>query len=458
MTTYKIASRTIRWLGAGVVGAGLMLATVLPATAAAPVQRVTSPGGLEAWLIESHDIGIISMRVLFDGGLLAEPADKPGVGQFASYLFNEGAGPLDTDALSRKRQRIGVSFGGSIDATGLTISFSAPTIHKQEAFALLRQAFHAPRYDDDAIERARREYEAALAAESQAPGSVAVAKLRSRFFAGTRLAVSTYGTPESVKQITAADIKAFRERTFARGNMKIAVAGDITPAELGPVLDDLLGGLRATAELPAKPPVGPQQASAEVAPMQLPQAVVLTGNVAPRLTWRQSMAFDIGNQVLGGDSTSRLFQEVREKRGLVYGIQAGRSDVAAHSLFITSFGAGSDNVGQALAETRRQIDAFLANGPTAEEMESAKSAFLGNFFLSLDTNDKLVGQVLWMLREGLPISYLDDYAGEIARITVDDVRAAAKAAIRPEIMSTVLVGNAPADLKLDDGKTASAAQ
>ena len=435
-------------IAAALLGIGLALAAAATASAATPVQKVVSPGGIEAWLIESHEVGLISLRFSFEGGALAEPVDKPGVAQLMSYLFNEGAGDMDSGTLSRRRQSIGVGFAGFADYTDTGVTFTTPSAYRAEGFALLRLALHRPRFDADAIERARREYEATLTAEAQSPGSIASNQLRRKQFGDTRLATAVHGTLASLKQVTREDIEAYRRGVFARNNLKIAVAGDIAPGELAPLLDDLFGSLPARTDIPAKPSAPPQSASAELTRMELPQTVVLFGNTAPRLTWRQSLAFAIGNQILSGGFTGRLFSAIREKRGLVYSISAQRFEFAETSVFVTAFGAGSENVRAALDESRREIARFLDDGVSDEEVAAAKEAFLGSFFLGLDTNDKLVSQLLAMLRNDLPITYLDDYAAELEKITPADVMSAVRLVIRPEITNVVVVGNPPADFRL----------
>ncbi|MEQ1614274.1 MAG: insulinase family protein, partial [Hyphomicrobiaceae bacterium] len=239
MSTFASLSNAVRWVGGALLGAGLLVATFVPANAATPVSKVTSPGGLEAWLIESHEVGLISMQFSFAGGLLAEPKDKYGVAHFAAWLFNEGAGDMNSDTFSSVRQRIGVNIVAGADFTGINVTFTTPSAHRAEAFALLRKAMHQPRYDHDAFDRGRRHYEASLTAELQSPGSIASNHLSARYFGDTRLATPVYGTLESLKRLTPADAKAFRDRTFARNNLKIAVAGDIAAAELAPLLDEL---------------------------------------------------------------------------------------------------------------------------------------------------------------------------------------------------------------------------
>src|SRR5262245_27905526 len=190
------------------------------ALAIEPVQRIVSHGGVEALLIESHDVGLISMRISFKGGALQDPADKPGVAYFVSYMFNEGAGDLSPTELMRRRTRIGSSFSGSALAESILINFSAPTVHRDEAFRLLKLAIASPRFDAEPMERARRSALASLEQERLDPGSVAVRRLSELLYGQTRYAIPVKGTEDAVARISVDDVRAYRMRVFARDTLQ----------------------------------------------------------------------------------------------------------------------------------------------------------------------------------------------------------------------------------------------
>ena len=296
-----------------------------PALAIEPVQRIVSPGGVEALLIESHDVGLISMRISFKGGALQDPADKPGVAYFVGYMFNEGAGDLSPTELMRRRTRIGSSFSGSALAERIHINFSTPTGQRDEAFRLLKLAIASPRFDAEPMERARRSALASLEQERLDPGSVAMRRLSELLFGQTRYAISGEGyTGRRCAHLGGRCSRAYRMRVFARDTLQVAVAGDIDAATLAKVLDDLFAGLPAKADLQPAPAIVAATAQHHAIAMNLPQTIVAFGNVAPLLDARQALAASLFNHVLSAQFTGRLFQAVREREGLVYSISTGR--------------------------------------------------------------------------------------------------------------------------------------
>jgi len=264
-----VSNRVDRWLS---VRASLIVVALVvsgatpfsskPALAIEPVQRIVSPGGIEALLIESHEVGLISMRISFRGGAVQDPADKPGVAYFTGYMFNEGAGDLSPLDLTRRLTRLGSSFAGDASTESIQISVSAPSAQRDEAFRLLKLAIASPRFDPEPMERARRSALASLAQEGLNPGSVATRRLTELLYGPTRYAIPVKGTPDAVARISADDVRAYRQRVFARDTLRVAVAGDIDAPTLARLLDDLFAVLPAKADLQAVPAIRPAAAGA----------------------------------------------------------------------------------------------------------------------------------------------------------------------------------------------------
>jgi len=418
----------------------VLLTAAIPAAAATRVERVMSPGGIEAWLIESHEVPLITVRFSFDGGALQEPDGKSGVAQMAAYLFNEGAGSFATDEFTRRRNRIGAHLVADTGFLHFTVHFSTPASHKDEAFELLRLAIGAPRFDDEPIARARREYTADIKATQKDPGSVASQALRRRLYGKHRMADWVIGTIEDLQNIGRDDIETYRRRVFARANLKIAVVGDIDARTLAPLLDQVFAGVPAKAELRPASEMAGTAGGCQAIEMDVPQTAVLFGALTPRLNQRQNLANSILTAILSEPLTGRLFMEVREKRGLVYSINAGYSHYTNFGVFSGSFGAAAENVPAAMAVTERELRRMVDEGPTEQEVADAKNALVGQILLGLDTSAKLAGLVLALQIDALPITYLDDVGAEIATITVQDVWNVARLLIRPDHLAVVMVG------------------
>ena len=431
-------------LAAGWVTASLVTSAIAcasnPALAIEPVRRVVSPGGVNALIIESHDIGVISMRISFRGGAVQDPVDKPGVAYFVGYMFNEGAGEFTPQELTRRRMRIGSGFSGEALTERIQINFTAPSAQREEAFKLLKLAMVSPRFDAEPMERARRSALASLEHERVNPSSIVLRRLSELLYGPTRYAIPVKGTREAVARISVDDVRAYRRRVFCRDTLQVAVAGDIDATTLEKTLDDLFAELPAKADLQPVPAVAETTAKSEAIAMDLPQTIVVFGNIAPALSARQDLAANLFNQVLSAQFTGRLFQTVREREGLVYSISTGRGRFLRSETFYGNFGAAPSNASRAMALTMSEIDRLVREGPTEVELRDAKAAFRGGYYLGLDTSANLSAMLMAMLEEGLSDSYLADFDAQVAGITIEEVRAVAKLVARPGSMVSVRVG------------------
>jgi len=365
-------------------------------------------------------------------------------------MFNEGAGDLSVDAFTRRLARIGAGIVARASVERFTVEFSTPAAHRDEAFELLRLAFSAPRFDDEPMERARREYLTRLDAAEKNPTSIGVQALVKHLYGKHRRADWTTGTREGLRSIDRADLEAYRRRVLTGNNVKISVVGDIDARTLGPLLDQLLQGLPAKAELRPVPPPAAASGVCQAIEMNIPQAIVQFAAVTPHLTWRQQLADAMLQSILGDQTTtSRLFLEVRAKRGLVYGISTARTDYSGFSVFSGSFGAKTGDVVEAMSVTKSELHRMVAEGPTEQEVADVKRATVGGVLLGLDTGAKLANLLVNLQIDARPITVLDDFAGEIEKVTRQDVWDVAKLMLDPDRLAVTIVGG-PAQAGLCD--------
>ena len=442
----RLSASLARGIRAAAFALGLLAATA--AIADVPkVQRVVSPGGIEAWLMTYNEAPLITMRLVFSGGILQEPEDKYGTASMTAYLFNEGAGPYDAPELLRRRSRIGLKFSASATAEFFKVSFSTPSKHKDEAFEMLRLAMHEPRFDAEPIERARTAYVAGVEGAEKNPSSIAGLALGRRLLGKHPLTTDWAARKAGLRSIDRNDIAAFRRRVLARDNLKIAVAGDIDAATLAPLLDGLFGGLPAKAELRPLPTAVGTPGGCHFIAMDIPQALVKFAAVTPSLTWEQRGANLILDAILNGES--RLFEEVRAKRGLVYGVGTAYTHFIDFGIFEGAFAAAIDEVPEALSVTTRELRRMAAEGPTEEEVATVRRAALGSYLLGLDTGSALANDMSSHQAEMRPITYRDEYVREMEKITREEVWEVAKLLLNPDRFTVVIVG-APTQAKLCD--------
>lgn len=406
------------------------------------IQKVKSPGGLEAWLVEEHKVPLLALRFLFEGGSSQDPKGKEGVANFVSGMLDEGAGDLDALTFQKRVEDIAMrlSFNDARDA--FYGSVETLTANRDQAADLLRLALTSPRFDDEAVERVRGQISANLAFAAKDPDRVAEKAWYKAAYGEHPYGRPPSGTAESVAAISRADLVSFARKNFARDNLKIVAVGDIDAKALGDLIDRVFGGLPAKAELtPVKYELPTAKGRLDVIEMNVPQSVAIFGLGAMKRKDPDFMAAFVMNQILGGGGfASRLMEEVREKRGLAYSVYSYLSPYRHTSLFAGGVATKNDEIVQSLDVIKGELKRMASDGPTAEELENAKSYLTGSYALRYDTNSKIANQLLGILQEDLGIDYVDRRNAEVNAVTMDDVKRVARKLLDTENLIVTVVG------------------
>jgi zinc protease len=422
--------------------AALLFATLLWAgpAAATNIERVTSPGGIEAWLVREPAVPIIALQFSFKGGADQDPALKPGIGYMAAALLDDGAGELDAEAFQRRLQEHAVEMRFSVTRDDLSGSVRLLRDRKDQGFELLRLALTEPRFDSESVERLRAQMISALRRETTNPNDIATRIWWKTAFPDHPYGRPTNGTLESVPLITVDDLRGFVRRVLARDKLKIAAVGDIDAPTLGRVLDEVFGKLPARAELTAVPQTTLQGIGRRiVVDLDVPQAVLSLGGVGIARRDPDFIPAYIVNHVLGGGSfSSRLYNEVREKRGLAYGVYTYLASLDFTALFLGGTQTRADRTGDALALIEAEIARMAKDGPTEDELAKAKSYLKGSYPLSFDTSGKIASQLLRIQLDDLGIDYINKRNGLIEAVTLDDAKRAAKRLAAGGLLVTVV--------------------
>jgi zinc protease len=434
-----------RLVARAATGAALLLAAVAPAWAT-KIDRVVSPGGIEFWLVQEPTTPLIAMDFAFVGGTTQDPADKPGVASLVAGTIDEGSGDLPSAAFHEalESKAIELSFGASRDY----FSGQLRTLveNKDTAFELMRTSINAPRLDPPDLERIRGETYAILRRESTSPDDIASDNWWAAAFAGHPYARPLRGTPDSVKHITADDMRAYMKNVFARDNLKVGIVGNVDAAAAGALVDKVFGALPAHASLRPVPDVAPQGLGRVIkVNLDVPQSVLLLGGGGIPRKDPDFMAAFLVNHILGGGSlSSRLYKEVREKRGLVYSIYSALAPLDHASLFMTSTATRGEAADETLALTMREIHRLAESGPTAEELAKAKSYLKGSFPLRFDTSTKIAAQLVSMQVEDLGIDYIDKRNAMIDAVTPADAKRVAKRLLDGNLLVAMVGREQPA--------------
>lgn len=434
--------------------AGLVLVALVapvslaPAAHATDITRVTSPGGIEAWLVSDPQLPIISLQFAFIGGMALERPDEAGLASFTASLMDQGAGARDADAFAKALEdnSIGLGFSAGRDSFGglLTTLSDASGLEGREAlaFSLLKDALADPRFDDEAVERIRRAKITSIRRAQGSPRWKASRTFNAISFPGHPYGRPGSGTEDTVSAIDVADMRSFLDRVMARDRLHIAVAGDIKAAELGPLLDELFGHLPETTDIAATPDIAVAGAGKTVLVEDpSPQTVFVLG--LPGITrddpdW---YAATVMNYILGGGGfNSRLMQEVREKRGLTYGVRSSLEALDHAGRLRISGSTQNATAAEALDVIRAELVRMAEEGISADELAGAKTYLTGALPLSMTSTGSIASILLGVKQDGLGIDYLDRRAELINGVTAQDVARVATRLLRPDALSTVLVG------------------
>jgi zinc protease len=429
---------------------GAILAITAPLLSAAPapevssmqIQRVISPGRIEAWLVESHDNPLIAMRFAFRGGSSQDPPGKEGLAYFISAMMDEGAGDLDAVTFQEREQ--GLAMRMDFDASRDVMLGNVQTLagNKEEVFNLVRLALTAPRFDEDAIERVRAQILAGLKFDENDPEMVASLAWDRLAFQNHPYGRPIKGTMTSIGSISRDELKGYVARVFARDKLAISVVGDIDAATLGLALDHLFGALPDKSTLApvadADPPLGPRR---EVIEMDVPQSVAQFGHRGIARKDDDFIAAYVLNYIIGGGGfASRLTEEVREKRGLAYSVHSNLFPYQHGAVFVGNVATKNEAVGQSLEVIERELSRVAEQGPTAEELASAKSYLTGAYALRFESSSSIANQLLWIQIEDLGIDYVGRRNELIDAVGLDDLKRVARRLIEADRLITTIVG------------------
>lgn len=424
----------------GALAAFALLALSVSGAGAMNIERVVSPGGIEAWLVRDATVPLIAVQYAFRGGSSQDPADKSGLSNMVSALLDEGAGDLDAKAFQERLDEQAIELRFQDDRDYFRGSLRTLRERRDQAFELLRLALTAPRFDADAVERIRGQLAVILRRESSDPSALAQKAWWSTAFPDHPYGRPEKGTPESIAEIGADDLRSYVRRVFARDTLKVAIVGDINAAEAGAFLDRVFGALPAKAELTPVPQAAPSALGRRVVvPFDVPQAVVnLGGTGLPRNHPDFVTAYVVNHIFGGGTFTSRLYQEVREKRGYAYGISTFLYPMKHTALMFGWTQVRADRTADSLAVIEHEMRQMAEKGPTAEELDRAKSYLKGSFALRFDSSTKIAAQLVQIQIDNLGIDYVEKRNGLIEAVTLEDARRVAKMLYDGRLLITIV--------------------
>ena len=421
--------------------AWLLPLLVIPA-AAVTIQEVRSKSGVTAWLVEDHTVPLIAMRFAFAGGASSDPAGKEGAAHFLTGMLDEGAGDMDSSTFQSRRDELGMRLSFDDDQDQFTGSFQTLARNRDAAFSLLKAAVTAPHFDTEPMERVRQQFLTSVRDEAKNPELMASRQWLAMALPGHAYARSSHGTEATVAAMTTDDLKATHQRIFTRQGLLVSVVGDVDAATLSKLLDDTFGGLPDTAP-PAPPPeaqftAGP---ALKVADVDMPQSLIVFGGPGLLRSDKEFIAAYVMNQILGGHNLgTRLSTAVREKNGLTYGISTTLVPFERAGFFLGTFSTRNEKAGEAMKLVRQELARMAKDGPTAQELDLAKTFLTGSYPLRFDSDSAIADQLLGIQQDKLGIDYINKRNGEVNAVTMEQVKEQAKRLLKPEALIVSVVG------------------
>jgi zinc protease len=409
---------------------------------AMPVEKVTSPGGITAWLVRDTSVPVISVSFSFAAGAAMDPEGKEGRAEMVASTMDEGAGDLDSQGFQGKLEEISASLRFSAGRERFTGALRTLSARRDEAFGLLRLALTAPRFDEEPVGRIRAQLVSSLQRKAHDPDHIAGRAFIAAAFPDHPYGRPSDGTIESLARIAPDDLREFVKKYLARDVLHIGVVGDITGDELAKRLDRVFGALPAKAEPFTVPEVEPRGAGERIViERNIPQSVVMFGQKGLRRDDPDWYAAYVMNRILGGGGfSSRLTEEVREKRGLAYSVYSYLNPYERSALIMGGTATQNARVAESLRIIRAEWRRMAEEGVTGEELAQTKTYINGSFPLRLDSSRRIASMLTTIQVEELGIDYIERRPELINKVTAADVRRVAQRLLRDSELLVVVVG------------------
>ncbi|TXH38718.1 MAG: insulinase family protein [Rhodospirillaceae bacterium] len=413
-----------------------------PAARAIEIQQVTGDSGVTAWLVEDHSNPLIAVALGFMGGSADDPAGKEGLAELTSGLLDEGAGEFDSASFQKQLNDNGIDYGFDASRDSFTGQMNMLTEQRDLAFGLLHRSLTTPHFDAEPVERIRRQLLAMIDDRLSDPDVIGARAVSQTLFGGHPYGRPGIGTAESMQAITADDLHRFVARHFTRDRLHLVAVGDITAAQLQPLLDSTFGDLPASSDLPAVPEARlDQPGGVMVVDRGIPQSIINFAQPGIKRDDPDFFAAYVANYILGGGGfSSRLMHEVREKRGLAYGISTSLVTFDHAGLIWGQVQTVNERVAKTIEIIRAEWAKMRDRGPTAAEVDTAKTYLLGSYPRLFTSGGGTAGALLGIQLEGLGIDYIDRRQAEIAKVTPASVARVAKRLLQPDRLVFAVVG------------------
>jgi len=423
----------------------VFLAVAPAAFAILPIEHWQTASGAQVYFVANRSLPMIDLSVEFPAGYGYDSPEKSGAAAMTNGILRLGAEGLSEDDIARRLADIGAEMGGRFDAdgAGLSLRTLSDPQRRRQALDVFTRTLHTPVFSAAVLDREKVRQIGALKEADLRPDTQ-VSRVFYRMAYGRHpYALRSTGEVATVGSLSRDDLIAFYRGHYVAERAVVAIMGDLSRAEAEAIAEQVTRGLpRVDSAVPALPRVEPlEQEITRMVSHPAAQSHILIGAPGISRTDPDYFPLFVGNHILGGGGfVSRITDEVRQKRGLAYSAYSYFSPMQMRGPFIIGMQTRRDQATEALAVVRKTLRDFVANGPTEKELIAAKQNIVGGFPMRIDSNRKIHAYLGLIGFYGLPITYLEDFIGNVERVTVADVKAAFTRRIDPDRLVTVVVG------------------
>jgi zinc protease len=414
-----------------------------PAWAAAKIEHWQTPQGSRVFYVHTEGLPMVDIQVAFDAGS-ARDGSQFGLSALTSAMLDTGAGKWNADEIAQRFESVGAQFGSSVSNDMASVSLRTLTDKPlfDKALETLQVILASPSFNEADFQREKNRTLAGLKQQEESPAELVKIAFYKALYGDHPYGHPTPGTIATVSGFQNADLRSFYQKYYVAANAMVVIVGDLSRQQAEYTAEKLVGGLSKGQKPEPLPEVAmPVKASMQHIEFPSSQTHVLEG--MPGTYRKDPDYFDlyVGNHILGGSPlVAKLFEEVREKRGLAYSASSSFAPLFRKGPFVMSLQTRNDQTGQALEVLNKTLADFIAQGPTEADLTGAKKNITGGFAMRFDTNKELASYVSMIGFYDMPLDYLDTFQQNVEKVTVASVKDAFKRRIDPQLMQTITVG------------------
>jgi zinc protease len=444
VTNVQAAALLIKWISIMIKILGLFLLLITQAVSAkVTIENWQTKQGSQVYFIQTLGLPMVDVQVVFDAGS-ARDGQQHGIAGFTSTLLDTGAGAWDANEIAERLENVGAQLSCTVSTDMATVSLRSLTEPKllNSALETLQAVISKPRFAETDFKRDLSRTLAGLKQQEESPAAQAEIAFGQALYGDHPYAHDSSGDLKTVSALTISKVRDFYQRHYVAANALVVVVGNLEQAQAAQIAEKLMASLPVGQKPAPLPAVAmPQKTPPKHIEFPSTQTHVLVG--LP-VSYRQDpdyFTLYVGNHILGGSGlVSKLFDEIREKRGLAYSASSHFMALLKPGPFEISLQTRNEKTTEALQVLNQTLNDFINNGPTEAELKAAKQNITGGFAMRIDTNKELAGYAAMLGFYHLPLDYLDTFTQKIAQVTVADIKTAFKRRLPVDLLQTITVG------------------